>query len=328
MTGRATTTVTAATAATTAVGRHRHRILIIANPAAGRSWLRKWRLDRIVAALRRRHSCTVVLRRSGASPGDVERLARDAATAEDGAEFDVVVAAGGDGTVNAVANGLRGSQRPIAILPFGTANVLAHEIGLPRRADALADMIATGPVQAIHPGCVDGRLFLTMASGGFDAEIVATVDPRLKRYLGRLAFGWAILVRLVAYRDCALTVTVDGVAHRAATIVASRGKLYAGPYVIAPEADLAEPILHLVLFRRSGRLAVLRYLAALLRGRLTRRDDIAVRRACRVTVSAAVGNTVRVQADGEPMGRLPAIFTVAEQPIFLIRPPPVEDANV
>ena len=324
MTGPATTTAAASI--------WRRRILIIANPAAGRSWLRRRRLDRIVAALRRR-GCTVVLRQSGPTPGDVERLAREAET-----DFEVIVAAGGDGTINAIANGLAngiaegiakgigGSARPIAILPFGTANVLAHEIGLPRNAEALAEMIAAGPVQAIRPGMVDGRLFLTMASTGFDAETVATVDPRLKRWLGRLAFVWAILLRLLSYRDCTLTVAVDGVTHRAATVVASRGKLYAGPYVIASEADLAAPILHLVLLRRSGRLAVLRYLAALLSGQIARRDDVVTLRAQRATVSCS--SAVRVQADGEPTGRLPATFAVAEQPLRLVHPIPAADANV
>ena len=147
-------------------------------------------------------------------------------------------------------------------------------------------LIAAGPARPIWPGRVGGRLFLTMASSGFDAETVAAVNPRLKQHLGRLAFAWAIVVCLWRYRACELCVRVDGVDHRAATVIAAKGPFYAGSYVIAPRADLAEPMLDLVLFQRSGRLAVLRYLGALLLGRVRaaqghHRPAVRARRRCR-----------------------------------------------
>lgn len=290
----------------------RRRILIIANPAAGRSRSAKRRLDRIVDALERR-GCSVELRRAGPRTGEVERLAREAEAA-----FDIVVAAGGDGTINAVANGLNGAPRPIAILPFGTANVLAYDIGLPRQSAALADLIVGGTARPIWPGRVAERLFLTMASSGFDADTVRTVDPRMKRRFGRLAFAWAILVCLFRYRERPLTVTIDGTEFHAATVIASKGRCYAGPYVIVPDADQADSFLHVVLFNRHGRLAVLRYLTALITGRFARRSDVTVLRASTVCVSA--GEPIPVQADGEPAGYSPAIFTVADKPLYLVQP--------
>jgi YegS/Rv2252/BmrU family lipid kinase len=287
-------------------------VLIIVNPAAGRSHSSRRRLDRVVAALERR-GCAVVLRRAGPVTGDVERLAREAE-----ADFDIIVAGGGDGTLNAVVNGMAGATRAIALLPLGTANVLAREIGLPRDPERLAELIAAGSARPIWPGRVGDRLFLTMASSGFDAETVAAVNPRLKRYLGRLAFAWAILVCLRRYRACELGVRVDGVEHRAATVIAAKGRLYAGPHVIAPRADLAEPMLDLVLLQRSGRLAVLRYLGALLLGRVSGRQDITVLRARGAFVSAA--EAVPVQADGEIVARLPVLIGIAEQPLRLVQP--------
>src|SRR5216683_5961023 len=180
----------------------RRRALIVVNPAAGRSGSSRRRLDRVVAALERR-GCVVVLRRAGPASGDVERLAREAE-----AEFDVIVAAGGDGTLNAVVNGMESAPRAVALLPFGTANVLAREIGLPRDPERLAELIAAGPARPIWPGRVGDRLFLMMASSGFDAETVAAVNPRLKRHAGRLAFAWAILVCLWRYRTCELRVRI------------------------------------------------------------------------------------------------------------------------
>ncbi len=292
-------------------------MLVILNPAAGRSRSSKRLLDRVIAALEG-HGCAVVVRRTGPAVGDAERLAREA-----GPEFDIIVAAGGDGTINAVANGMAVNgmaavPRPLALLPLGTANVLAREIELPRRPELLAELIATGPARPIWPGRVGDRLFLVMASSGFDAETVAAVNPRLKRYAGRLAFAWAIVLCLWRYRASELRVQIDGADHRAAAVIAAKGRFYAGSYVVAPRANLSEPILDLVLFQRSGRLMVLRYLAALLLGRVARRNDIAFLRSRGALVSGT--EALPVQADGEIVARLPVSIGIAERPLQLVRP--------
>ena len=289
------------------------RVLIIVNPAAGGSPRPRRRLGRVVAELQRR-GCKVTVRIAGLASGDAERLAREAE-----AEFDVIVAAGGDGTVNSVANGIAASPRAFAVLPFGTANVLAREIGLPRRPERLAALIAEGDARPIWPGRVGDRLFLTTASSGFDAEIVAAVNPRLKRHFGRFAFAWAIAARLPRHRACELSIRLDdGVEHRAAGVIAAKGRFYAGAHVVAPRASIAEPMLDLVLLQRSGRLAVLRYLAALLLGGVSRRRDITVLRCRAAEVSA--GESLSVQADGEIVARLPVSLGIAARPLLLVQP--------
>jgi diacylglycerol kinase (ATP) len=292
----------------------RRRVLIIVNPAAGRSRSRARYLRRVAAALERL-GCAAVVRHASDRIGDVERLARDAEP-----DFDAIVAAGGDGTVNAVANGVAGAPRPVALLPLGTVNLLAREIGLPRQAERLAELIATAPAQPIWPGRVDGRLFVMMASTGFDAETVASVGPRLKRCIGRLAFVWAALVRLWHYRPCEMVVEADGAEHRATGLIAAKGRFYAGPFIVAPRANPAEPVLDLVLLHRAGRMAILGYAAALLFGRLPRSKHVTMLRAGSVIVSGS--HSLPVQADGEIVGQLPAMIGIAEQPLFLIRPAP------
>jgi diacylglycerol kinase family enzyme len=286
-------------------------VLIIANPAAG-GWRKARRLAGLVAALRRR-GCAVEVCEARPAEGETARLAREAA-----AEADVVVAAGGDGTINAVANGMAGSTTPFAVLPLGTANVFACGIRLPWQAERLAELIAAAPARPVWPGQVGDRLFLTTASSGFDSAVVAGVDPRLKRHFGRLAFVWAIAVGLWHYRAADIRVVIDGIEHRAATVIACKGRCYAGPFVIAAKADPGEPILDFVLFQRAGRLAALRYLAALPLGRIPRRRDILFLRAREAVVSAA--ESLPLQADGEIVGCLPTRFAVASQPVFLIRP--------
>jgi YegS/Rv2252/BmrU family lipid kinase len=290
----------------------RQRILIIVNPAAGRLRSAERRLRRFVAALERQ-GCGVVLRRAGPRLGDAERLAREAEP-----DFDAMVAAGGDGTIHAVVNGLAGRPIPIGVLPFGTANVLAREIGLPRRPERLAGVIAVGPARPIWPGQVDGRAFVMMASAGFDSETVAGVHPGLKARAGRLAFVWAMLVGLWHYRACALVVRADGIEHRAAGLIAANGRFYAGPFVVAPHADLAAPTLELVLFHRAGRLAILRYAMALFLGLLPRLNDVTILRTRVATVTG--DRALPVQADGEIVGRLPVTIEIADQPVLLIQP--------
>ena len=290
----------------------RRHILIIVNPAAGRARSSERRLGRFVAALERQ-GCTVVLRRAGPSPGQVERLAGQA---EPG--FDAIVAAGGDGTISAVVNGLGGRAVPFGVLPLGSANVLAREIRLPRAPEALASLITTGPVSPIWLGRVGERAFVMMASAGFDSEIVAALSPELKRRVGRLAFAWGFLVRLWHCPACELTVRADGVEYRAAAVVAAKGRHYAGPFVVAPGADLAEPVLELVLLDRRGRWAMLRYATALLLGRVPRLGDIAIVRARQASVAG--NRALPVQADGEIVGELPITLAVADRPLLLIRP--------
>jgi YegS/Rv2252/BmrU family lipid kinase len=290
----------------------RRRALILVNPAAGRSRSRQAWLMRVVRELESL-GCVAVMRMAGDDIGGLERLARDAE-----ASFDVIVAAGGDGTINAVVNGLAANPRPLAILPMGTANVLAREIGLPRSPAALARLIASGPVQRIWPGRCGDRLFLMMASTGFDAEVVQRIDPRLKRLLGRVAFVSAVFGRLLNFQPCMLTAEIDGQRYSASTVIVTKGRFYAGPFLIAPDASLAEPAVHLVLFRRDGRIAACRYLGALVTGFLPRRADVTILRGRSVRITAAA--PVPVQADGEIVAVLPVEIGVAAHPIELICP--------
>ena len=306
-------------------------ILIILNPAAGLGRRRAARLRRVVAALAE-HGCDVVVRETRAR-GDAERLAR---TAEPG--FDLIVAAGGDGTVNEIVNGVYPASRPIAVLPLGTGNVLANEIGLPRRPADLARVIAQAPPLPIWPGRAGGRLFVAMTGVGFDAEVLGALDEQLKRRLGKLAFVWAIFRCLCRYRSREFVVCADGGAVRAASAIITKGRLYAGRFMIAPAADLADPVLHAVLFRRAGRLAALRYLGATMLGVLHHLPDVTILRARELSVAVAEPGPAKsgfaesgsaesgsaeprlVQIDGEIAGRLPITLEIAEQPLWLVQP--------
>ncbi len=291
------------------------RVLVIFNPHAGRRGRAAVRLRRVVAEIERL-GCSAVVRTTGAT-GDAERLAGDA---EPG--FDLIVAAGGDGTVNEVANGVWRAGRPFAVLPLGTANVLANEIGLPRRPAELAAVIADAVPQPIWPGRIGDRLFVAIAGIGFDAEVIGRLDQDLKRRIGKLAFVRPILACLWRRRP-SFEVCADGAVWPAASAIIAKGRFYAGRFVIAPDARLADPLLSTVLFRDAGRLAALRYLGAMVLGVLHRLPDVTIVTARRIAITADdIGSAEAppVETDGEISGRLPIVARIAERPLLLVAP--------
>lgn len=295
------------------------RIAIVFNPVAG--WRRRRRLDAVLRALAARGAAVTVL--TTAARGDAARLARMAA-----GTVDIVAAAGGDGTINEVANGLLAvpaPQRPaLGIVPLGTANVLAREIGLALNAAAAADALVGGHALQVRLGRLQAgsrdEHFLMMAGIGFDAAVVAAVSPRLKRWLGKGAYVWQSLRHLLRYRPRFYEIAIDGVPHRAASAIVSRGRHYAGPYTCAPAASLAAPQLHVCLFERAGRGAVMRYGAALLLDRLPQAAGYRVVPATRVEIVGGAGDAI--QADGDHIAHLPATIGLAAEDIRLLVPRP------
>ena len=286
------------------------RLLIIHNPTAGRRPRRY--LDRVIAALHARG--TSVEQVETTHPGHGEAIARTVRPDR----FDAVVAAGGDGTINEIVNGMARDALPLAIVPVGTGNVLANEIGLPDQAGALAAVIAAGRRRRVHLGEVDGRLFTMMAGIGFDAHVVAGIDLVLKRRVGKLAYAVETLRRMVKWGLLPYRVDIDGVTYDCASLIAAKGHFYGGRFVAAPEASLDRPSFDIVLFERSGRLAALRYALALASGRLARLPDVRIVRGREIVIAGHDGEPV--QADGDTIARLPAAIRLAEATIDLIVP--------
>jgi YegS/Rv2252/BmrU family lipid kinase len=302
-----------AASAAAPTGRH---LLVIFNPTAGGR--RRRRLKAVLQALER-SGCRVTLRRTGAR-GDAEAFARAAGATEP--PVDLVVAAGGDGTINEVINGLAApaaaAPPPLALLPIGTANVLANEIGLPSAPDAIAREIAAGRVQPMPLARANGRCFAMMAGVGFDAHVVADLDTRLKRRLGKGAYVVESVRQLFRFGFPRYRVTIDGAAFEAGSVIVARGRFYGGRYVCAPEARLGAAELHVCLFERGGRLAVPLFGAALVLGLLPRLPGYRVVRGRRVTIEGPPGDPV--QGDGDIIARLPVTIGLDPQALALVVP--------
>lgn len=289
---------------------NRRRILVIYNPMAGRR--RIHRLSEVLSALEDLGCEPMVRLTTGRGAA---RAFAAAATPE---QFDVVVAAGGDGTINEVANGLVGTGVPMGVIPLGTANVLALEMGLPSSAEGIAEVIADGPARTIHLGRVDGRYFLIMAGVGFDAVVVANVHSRLKRLMGKAAFVWETLKTLIRYPLKPYKIRVDGQAYRAESVVLANGRYYGGSFTCAPEARLTDPNLQVCLFLGGGRLNAARYALALTQGRLAQLPDVKVIPARSIVIEGREGDPV--QGDGEIIARTPLTVELADETLDLVMP--------
>ena len=200
-------------------------MLVVFNPTAGRRSRR--RLTRALDAL-----TALGVRAELAEtewPGHAEAIAR--AAAERGVP--IVVAAGGDGTIAEVAGGIAGAPgTTLGLLPLGTANVLACELGIPAAPEAAGVVLAAGRAASLRPGLArfaDGqrRLFVQMLGAGFDAAVVASLDLGLKRRIGRAAYVWQTMRELPRYRFPPLSVAFDGAigSQRVASVIVSKGRL-------------------------------------------------------------------------------------------------------
>jgi len=288
----------------------RRRALIIYNPVAGYSPGR--RLSRVCQSLSWLGVEQTV--RETAYRGDAEAFAATASSRD----FDVVAAAGGDGTINEVVNGLAGSPLPLSIIPLGTANVLAAEIELPRKASAIARTIAAGETRRVHLGVANGRRFLMMAGLGFDAHVVSHVNQNIKQAVGKLAYVLQTGVSAFTFPSPAYRVVIDGVGHEAASVVIANGRRYGGPYSCAPDARIEAPEFHVCLFKSSGPLSIARYSTALMMSRLHQLSDIEIVRGGHVVVEGPEGEPV--QCDGDIATTLPLTASIGADTLNLVVP--------
>lgn len=249
---------------------------------------------------------------------DAERAAREAAASGVG----LVIAAGGDGTLRAVTEGLVGTETALGILPRGTVNVLARELGIPLDdPDAALDICLHGETRRIDIGKVGGRHFLLMCSVGFDAQAVADVNPDLKGWVGSPAYLLSGLATFANYDPPAFTYAADGAPPRTAQafmLVAANAGSYGGDLRIAPEASLTDGLLDVCVFEAPPglppplqRAAFLRQMGAFALGRHRQDPDVAYLRCRRLTLSATPD--APIQIDGDPDGYTPLVVEAVPQ---------------
>lgn len=289
--------------------------VLIYNPAAGKLRRDSERtLQRTIGALGGGTE-TILFPTQG--PGQAGELARKAV--QDGA--DLILVLGGDGTINEALQGLVDTQVPLAVLPGGTANVLAMELGLGSRLERAAQRLADCQPQRIAVGKLTGarcgtRYFLLMCGLGLDAEIITGVDPGLKAKTGKLAY-WASGFGHLTRRVAPLEIRIDGQEQICGFALASRVRNYGGDLEIASRASLLDDRFHLVWFDGSSPLRYSGYMLA-----VSMRQVLHLPGVHQAQVSSLELLTeAPSQVDGEFIGREPLKIEVVPDALTLLIPP-------
>lgn len=257
-----------------------------------------------------------------AGSGDATRLAAQAVAQN----IDVLIVCGGDGTINEAAQALVGTPTALAILPAGTANVLAKEMRLPRRPEGLARLIATNSLreitvgQARQPDNNWQRYFLLMAGIGLDATIIASVDPAQKKQWGLGAYVLAGLKALVEWPLQDFTVGYDQQQRTATFAIVANAANYAAWFKIAPRATMESPHLDLCLFNSHSRLRYLGYAFLSLFGAHTVDAAVVYQPITELRAQAVEAAPIAVQLDGELVGHLPMQFSCVPHALRIVAP--------
>lgn len=240
--------------------------------------------------------------------GDGLAFARQAAS--DG--FDLVIAGGGDGTVNEVANGIIGTQATLGIIPIGTVNVLARELGIPFRTTQAVRTIVEGTKKRIDVGCANGHHFTLMAGFGFDAEVVANVLQPIKDWIGSSAYVFKCLETLATYKATEVTLEMpeETYTSRAFLVIVANASTYAYDMKIAPLATPDDGLLDICVFERpiTDRIGFAKQVADIFANRHLYHKAVRYFRTSRVLVKS--DPEILAQLDGDSFGSTPIEVTI------------------
>ena len=279
--------------------------LLVYNPSAGRLRLTESKLRELTDKLR--HFGWEV--ESCESRPEGQRLPLD--------DKGLIVVYGGDGTIHDVIGQAVQAGVPLGIIPSGTANVLAHELGLPLNHDQAIDVIGRGHRRRIHVARADGQYFHLMGGVGPDAYLNQRVHPILKRFLGVSAYWLTGLLRFWGYKLQPFEVTIDGREKLTATFaVVSNSRYYGGRLLLTPLASLLDNELDVCLFTSTSHLRFLRYLVGAMRGRHVELPDVIYRKEQTVEVQGSLD--IPVQLDGEMRGYLPMKFSIGGEAVEIM----------
>ncbi len=291
-----------------------NKSFVIFNPAA-----RGEKSQRLRTFLESKTNRSIVLAPT-ANAGDAQHLAARAVAEQ----FNLIIAAGGDGTVNEMLNGIGTSGVALGVLPLGTVNVLARELGIPRTIRDAWSVVERGRVREIDLGRAEAggskRFFVQLAGVGFDAAAIQLASWELKKKIGPLSYVWAGL-KAVSMPNVTVDVRADheGRWERGASVLIGNGRFYGGSFALFPQAKMDDGRLDVCVFEKGGYLDVLRYAQAVLRGAHVRMRDVK----CFQTdhfVCTSAGAPVPFELDGELAGETSVTFSVVPRALRVVVP--------
>lgn len=283
-------------------------IVVILNPAA-----RGEKSPRLWEKVRGLSSDAFV--RTTSEAGEAEEFARQAVA--QGAR--VVIAAGGDGTVNEVVNGLVGSDVALGLLPIGTMNVFAAELGLPgNNLRKCWEIIEAGYIREVDLPTANKHAFVQLAGVGFDAQIVQETDRGFRKQFGPLSY-LVTATQIASRKPPSLVVESDAGETEGSFVLIGNGRYYGGPFVLFNDARIDDGKLDVLVFKNLGYLDIVRYLSGIVFGMHADMHDVEYFQARKMTVRSE--EEVPVEVDGEVIGSAPVKFRISPRKLKVIALP-------
>jgi diacylglycerol kinase (ATP) len=247
--------------------------------------------------------------------GEAEMLARNA-VAEG---YEKIVAAGGDGTIHEVVNGLAGTNATLGLLPMGTVNVFAMELGLPLHDLALCwDIVRNGKTRLVDLPNANGNHFVQLGGVGLDAQVVKETSIAFKRSFGPLSYLISA-AQIAARTPPRLSIQSEDTACREGSFVLiGNGRLYGGPFPFFKHAVIDDGLFDVVVFKQLGYLEIMKYLQDVIFSSDIRVPEIEYFQTRRLRITSE--QEVPVELDGELIGNCPIEFRVQEKALRVLAP--------
>ncbi len=284
--------------------------IVILNPAAHGDRAKRSR-GRVESLAR---GCTVC---ASSRAGEAETLAR--AAAREG--FKKIVAAGGDGTINEVVNGLAGSPAILGLMPIGTVNVFATELGLPcHNLSQCWDIIAGDRTRLVDLPRANRKYFVQLAGVGLDAQVVKETSLALKRNLGPLSYLIAAAQVAMRQPPRLLIESEDSPIAEGSLVLIGNGRRYGGPFPFFKQAVIDDGLLDVVAFKQLGYLEIIKYLQDVFFSSKIRVPEVEYFQTRRLRITSEDQN-VPVELDGELVGNCPVEFKLSGRHLRVLVPP-------
>lgn len=282
------------------------KIAIIFNPNAGTA--KKKRLERIIKKLEISNQVNLF---ETTKPNDATEIAK-----KECENCEIIVAAGGDGTINEVINGIKDDTK-LGIIPLGTANILAIEARIKNDVESICKSIENGTTKKIFISNINNKKFFLMAGIGYDGDIVHNMKPFLKKIFGKVMFGYLGFIEFLKMKKYEIIVETEEEKFSGNWVLVSKAQHYAGPYKITKSTSIFDDSIVCYIFKDLNRFSFLYYIFLILfYGDLSRSKKIKTLSSRKIKISS--NEKVNIQCDGERYGTLPIEISFKSEPINLL----------
>lgn len=306
------------------------KVMVITNPKSGQGFQFNWFLRKVIGLKRPfkqiQDNTTIVnhishsldmfgISHTVAFPQSADQ-ARETARQCTIEGYDLVIAAGGDGTLNTIVNGMVNSKTKLGIIPLGTANVFAIQADIPTQIHASCQLIAEGTPRAIDVGKINEHYFIGLAGIGFDAYVMKHTHKKLKKIVGGLSYLLSTLYNYLTYpfNSIRFSLNNSSTVHRAYLIMICNGKFYGGDHLLAPRAELDDGYLDIIAFSSKRLKSIFFYLRGFFKGNILKYADIIYKQSNHITIK----EKQYVHLDGEYLGKVPITMEVVHKGITII----------